>query len=117
MVLKGTLGSEPPSVMLIKSMMLGVKGELELDGGNDENEQTLNQFLTEMDGFEGNTGFRATVEFAFWAHGSQPPTCPSSAASLPQLRCLYLSYPKQLESTITSNLSQIQNNLNQMIIT
>ncbi len=25
-------------------------------GGNDEREQTLNQFLTEMDGFEGNTG-------------------------------------------------------------
>merc|ERR1719218_482751 len=25
-------------------------------GGNDEREQTLNQILTEMDGFEGNTG-------------------------------------------------------------
>jgi cell division protease FtsH len=25
-------------------------------GGNDEREQTLNQILTEMDGFEGNSG-------------------------------------------------------------
>ncbi len=27
-----------------------------IGGGNDEQEQTLNQLLTEMDGFEGNTG-------------------------------------------------------------
>ena len=27
-----------------------------IGGGNDEREQTLNLLLTEMDGFEGNTG-------------------------------------------------------------
>merc|ERR1711937_767433 len=27
-----------------------------MGGGNDEREQTLNQILTEMDGFQGNTG-------------------------------------------------------------
>ena len=27
-----------------------------MGGGNDEREQTINQLLSEMDGFEGNTG-------------------------------------------------------------
>jgi len=32
-----------------------------MGGGNDEREQTINQLLTEMDGFDGNTGARFVV--------------------------------------------------------
>ena len=35
---------------------LSVKSAMTQIGGNDEREQTLNQLLTEMDGFEDNTG-------------------------------------------------------------
>ena len=37
-------------------MLLEDIEETGIGGGNDEREQTLNQLLTEMDGFEGNTG-------------------------------------------------------------
>ena len=33
-------------------------------GGHDEREQTLNQLLTEMDGFEGNSGVVESIDIA-----------------------------------------------------
>ena len=45
-----------PCIVFIDEIdALGKKRDGQL-GGNDEREQTLNQLLTEMDGFEGNTG-------------------------------------------------------------
>ena len=40
--------------LLMKSMRLGVVVVAGMGGGNDEREQTLNQLLIEMDGFDGN---------------------------------------------------------------
>ena len=46
-----------PCIVFIDEIdAIGQKGNSGQFGGNDEREQTLNQLLTEMDGFEGNTG-------------------------------------------------------------
>ena len=46
-----------PCIVFIDEIdAIGQKRSGGQDGGNDEREQTLNQLLTEMDGFEGNTG-------------------------------------------------------------
>ena len=46
-----------PCIVFIDEIdAVGRQGGAGLGGGNDEREQTLNQLLTEMDGFEGNTG-------------------------------------------------------------
>ena len=46
-----------PCIVLIDEIdAIGQKRNSGQFGGNDEREQTLNQLLTEMDGFEGNTG-------------------------------------------------------------
>lgn len=46
-----------PCIVFIDEIdAIGQKRSSGVAGGNDEREQTLNQLLTEMDGFEGNTG-------------------------------------------------------------
>lgn len=46
-----------PCIVFIDEIdAIGKKRDSGIAGGNDEREQTLNQLLTEMDGFQGNTG-------------------------------------------------------------
>ena len=50
-------GEKAPCIVFIDEIdAIGQKRNSGQFGGNDEREQTLNQLLTEMDGFEGNTG-------------------------------------------------------------
>jgi cell division protease FtsH len=49
--------SQSPCIVFIDEIdAVGRQRGAGMGGGNDEREQTLNQLLTEMDGFEGNTG-------------------------------------------------------------
>jgi cell division protease FtsH len=49
--------SQAPCIVFIDEIdAVGRQRGAGMGGGNDEREQTLNQLLTEMDGFEGNTG-------------------------------------------------------------
>jgi len=49
--------SKAPCIVFIDEIdAVGRQRGAGLGGGNDEREQTINQLLTEMDGFEGNTG-------------------------------------------------------------
>ena len=52
---KQAKGKAPCIVFIDEIDAIGKKRDGQM-GGNDEREQTLNQLLTEMDGFEGNTG-------------------------------------------------------------
>ncbi|MEN9208109.1 MAG: ATP-dependent zinc metalloprotease FtsH [Gloeomargarita sp. GMQP_bins_120] len=48
---------QAPCIVFIDEIdAVGRQRGIGIGGGNDEREQTLNQLLTEMDGFEGNTG-------------------------------------------------------------
>ena len=49
--------SKAPCIIFIDEIdAVGRQRGAGMGGGNDEREQTINQLLTEMDGFEGNTG-------------------------------------------------------------
>ena len=49
--------SKAPCIVFIDEIdAVGRQRGSGMGGGNDEREQTINQLLTEMDGFEGNTG-------------------------------------------------------------
>ena len=52
-----TLKKAAPAIIFIDEIdAVGRQRGVGLGGGNDEREQTLNQLLIEMDGFEGNEG-------------------------------------------------------------
>ena len=55
-ILQSTKEKAPCIVFIDEIDAIGQKRNTGGMGGNDEREQTLNQLLTEMDGFEGNTG-------------------------------------------------------------
>ena len=48
--------SKAPCIVFIDEIDAAAASGAGMGGGNDEREQTINQLLTEMDGFEGNTG-------------------------------------------------------------
>lgn len=66
--------SKAPCIVFIDEIdAVGRQRGAGMGGGNDEREQTINQLLTEMDGFEGNTGVivlaatnRPDVRDSFW---------------------------------------------------
>ena len=61
--------SNAPCIVFIDEIdAVGRQRGAGLGGGNDEREQTLNQLLTEMDGFEGNTGIIIIA-------ATKPPRC------------------------------------------
>jgi cell division protease FtsH len=52
-----TITENAPCIIFIDEIdAVGRQRGAGIAGGNDEREQTLNQILTEMDGFEGNSG-------------------------------------------------------------
>ena len=56
MTCSSRLKEKAPCIVFIDEIdAIGKKRDRQF-GGNDEREQTLNQLLTEMDGFEGNNG-------------------------------------------------------------
>ena len=56
-VLSAQAKTKAPCIVFIDEIdAVGRQRGAGMGGGNDEREQTINQLLTEMDGFEGNTG-------------------------------------------------------------
>ena len=47
--------SDPAAIVFVDEIDVGRRRGVGMGGGNDEREQTLNQMLVEMDGFDGNS--------------------------------------------------------------
>ena len=73
--------SKAPCIIFIDEIdAVGRQRGAGMGGGNDEREQTINQLLSEMDGFEGNTG--VIVVAATNRPDVSPPTYMSPATNL-----------------------------------
>lgn len=69
-------------------------------GGNDERDQTLNQLLTEMDGFDSAVGIKPDVSFSSPSSPSSPAAAPSRSSSAGVLLLAATNRPEVLDPAL-----------------